>query len=232
MGAIASGAGAVLGGSGGIGEIGDTLEGKDESKATSGSEQTFTSGFSTDQLVLDPLAITRIIEEVLGGTQGLAAIFGGEQQAGIFDSSVAAQAAGDLSAKLVGELAKLTGQRITTKDEGEGKVFSEATNVTSVGLVEKLLGFKQPNVLEATLPPHGLKDVFDTAVDGPKAPTGPSVPGQFLDIAGIKGGVQPIDPADQLIESSTPVALDPLINKPADQQINRIDLSELKPVRR
>lgn len=71
----------------------------------------------TSQLELDQTAIDKIVQDVLGGGNGLANIFGGEQTAGIFNSSVAAQASGDLAANLVGELAKLTGKTVTTGTE-------------------------------------------------------------------------------------------------------------------
>ncbi len=83
-------------------------------------EETVKSGTRTSQLELDDAAIKKIIEDVLGSESGLASIFGGEQTAGIFDSSVAAQASGDLAANLVGELAKLTGKTTEAFDE-EGR---------------------------------------------------------------------------------------------------------------
>jgi hypothetical protein len=74
------------------------------------------SGTRTSQLELDQEAISKIIDDVLGGTSGLASIFGGEQNAGIFDSTVAAQASGDLAANIVGELAKITGKTVETSE--------------------------------------------------------------------------------------------------------------------
>jgi hypothetical protein len=71
----------------------------------------------TERLKIDEAAIQKIIQDVLGGAEGLASIFAGEQTAGIFDSSVAAQAAGDLAAKLTGEIAKLTAEKETTQEE-------------------------------------------------------------------------------------------------------------------
>ena len=86
--------------------------------ATSTTEATRT-GATSERLILDQAAITRIIEETLGSAEGLASIFGGEQNAGIFNSSVSAQAAGDLAAKLVGELAKLTAEKVGTTTQAE-----------------------------------------------------------------------------------------------------------------
>jgi len=73
-------------------------------------------GTESEQLQLDPAAIQQIIEDVLSGPQGLASIFGGEQSSGLYNSSVSAQAAGDLASKLVGELAKITGKNVKTLD--------------------------------------------------------------------------------------------------------------------
>lgn len=86
-------------------------------KSSSGTERRTGIGIQTEQLKLDEAAIQKIIEDVLGGPQGLASIFQGEQTAGIFDSTVAAQAAGDLAANLVGEIAKLTGVREIRREE-------------------------------------------------------------------------------------------------------------------
>lgn len=99
--------------------------GKGESSAkTSGTtesgrlEETI-SGLTTSssQLKLDEAGVQRIIEDILSGPGGLASIFQGEQTAGIFNSTVSAQAAGDLSAKLAGEIAKITGETVTSEQE-------------------------------------------------------------------------------------------------------------------
>ena len=109
----------------GLIDIGTSLFGG-KSK-TSGSGTTKSSGKQTEQLVLDDDAIAKIIQDVLGGANGLASIFGGEQTAGIFNSSVAAQAAGDLASNLVGELAKITGKREVTQ-ESTSEQTSNTTN--------------------------------------------------------------------------------------------------------
>jgi len=86
---------------------------------------------------LDQAAIDKIIQDVLGGADGLASIFGGEHSSGIYNSSVAAQAAGDLASKLVGEIATLTAKRITTSGEAgkqldqKGNIVTQTQNTTS-----------------------------------------------------------------------------------------------------
>lgn len=112
-------------------DIGVKGEGESSTSGTRGKETTKGSkrGRQESQLELDQAAIEKIISDVLGSESGLASIFGGEQSAGIFDSSVAAQASGDLAANLVGELAKITGKQVTTGEElfDEHKRFKERT---------------------------------------------------------------------------------------------------------
>jgi len=135
---MAAGIGSILGaiggsggggGGGGFGGFVDSIFGKDSLKTMEANQATKKQGLTTDssdkvvsgaqseQLKLDQAAIEKLISDVLSGPGGLAEIFAGEQNAGIFNSSAAAQAAGDLSAKLVGELAKITGEKVTSRAE-------------------------------------------------------------------------------------------------------------------
>jgi hypothetical protein len=91
------------------------------------------SNFDTEQLLLDPAAIQQIIRDVLGGADGLASIFAGEQSAGLYNSSVAAQAAGDLTAKLTGELAKITGKNVKQGVSSERTGTFESLNQAQRG---------------------------------------------------------------------------------------------------
>jgi len=88
--------------------------GSSGSQSTSGT--TINKGTTTQRLNISQEAVEKIIADVLGGADGLAAIFAGQNASGIFDSSVAAQAAGDLTSKLVGEIAKLTAEQETEID--------------------------------------------------------------------------------------------------------------------
>lgn len=90
------------------GKAKSSVESKTTNEVEKESQQS--RGFRTEQLVLEQEAIDKIVQDVLGGADGLASIFAGEQTAGIFNSSVSAQAAGDLAASLVGEIAKITGR--------------------------------------------------------------------------------------------------------------------------
>ncbi len=96
-----------------------------------------------ERLRLDPFAVKKIIQDVLGGAEGLASIFQGEQTAGIFDSSVAAQASGDLAAKLVGELTKLTAEKeliavgSTKEAEETGGETTEVSDVRTTGTAKQ-----------------------------------------------------------------------------------------------
>lgn len=68
-------------------------------------------------LEIDEEGIQRMIQDILGGTEGLASIFSGEQATGLYSSSAAAGEAGNLLAQLGGELAKITGKQIATGEE-------------------------------------------------------------------------------------------------------------------
>lgn len=72
-----------------------------------------------ERLQIDETGITKMITDVLESNQGLAQIFSGEQTAGVFNSTVATQQAGELAARIAGELAKVTGERIITEDESQ-----------------------------------------------------------------------------------------------------------------
>lgn len=88
-----------------------SIGGKTSAKTTGENKVAKQKGKTTEKLNLNQDAINKIIEDLLGGTDGLASIFSGEQTAGIFDSTVAAQQAGNFTADVVGELAKLTAER-------------------------------------------------------------------------------------------------------------------------
>jgi hypothetical protein len=106
----------IIGGVGGIFGTSDEQSGNTVANAT---------GEQRKKLELDQEAITKIIDDLLSTPDGLAAIFAGEQNAGVFNSSVAAQAAGDLSANIVGELAKLTATEVTTTEQAQSQSTSQ-----------------------------------------------------------------------------------------------------------
>ena len=89
---------------------GSNVDGESSTRGTSTTSQ---------QLEIDQEGIDKIIADVLGGADGLASIFAGEQNAGIFNSSTSAQAAGDLATKLAGEIAKITAKTTSTTDQEE-----------------------------------------------------------------------------------------------------------------
>jgi hypothetical protein len=76
-----------------------------------------TTGSTKEKLNISDEAVKKIIADVLGGAGGLAEIFSGEQNAGIFNASATAQAAGDLASKLVGEIAALTAEKETSQSQ-------------------------------------------------------------------------------------------------------------------
>ena len=75
--------------------FGGSTEGKKEKSVTKEATLQERSGTRVEQLQLEQAAIDKIVQDVLGGANGLKDIFGGEQTVGLFDSSVAAQASAD-----------------------------------------------------------------------------------------------------------------------------------------
>lgn len=91
---------------------------KDKSKSSSASDSTGTrTGVQGTRLALSQAGIDKLIQDVLGQADGLASIFAGEQSSGLYNSTAANQAAGDLAVKIAGELAKLTATTVTTQEE-------------------------------------------------------------------------------------------------------------------
>ena len=132
-------AGANLGKS--IIDIGTGLFGSGGQVSGSGTTDVTSEVKRTERLNLDQAAVEQIIADVLGGADGLASIFAGEQSAGIFNASASAQAAGDLASKLVGELAKLTAEKETT-EAGTQKTKSSSFQATEEeGLLDSIGGF-------------------------------------------------------------------------------------------
>lgn len=91
------------------GVLGDLFGSAGKTKGT-----TTTEGEERSRLEISDEAVAKIMEDLLSEAGGLKDIFSGEQTAGIFDSSVAAQAAGDFAAQVVGEIAKLRAEQVTT----------------------------------------------------------------------------------------------------------------------
>ena len=92
-----------------------------QSTQTSGftSAAVSNKGTQTSQKKLDQVAIDKIISDVLGSDQGLAALAQGENISGSFGSTAKSQLAQDLVVKLVGEIANITAPTITTTDQAQ-----------------------------------------------------------------------------------------------------------------
>ena len=108
------------------------------SRFNQGSTTSTAKGESSKKLELDEEAISKIIQDVLGGAEGLASIFGGEQASGLFNSSVSAQASGDIASKLVGELAKLTAKEVSSDSQsGEQVVDTRQVDISNTSQTSK-----------------------------------------------------------------------------------------------
>jgi hypothetical protein len=146
VGDIGEAAGGFGQGLAGLGDFGTTLFGQDTEVSGSGTTR--------QRLNIDEAGVLRLVEGILGGTQGLASIFSEEQVAGLFDSSVAAQASGDLLAKVAGEVAKLKAEQITTT--------TETQTTEEEGLIEDPLKKLGANTEKAILGPLNVtKKILD-----------------------------------------------------------------------
>lgn len=110
---------------------GASTESVDFSETGEETRTSVTTGSS--QLKLEQEGIDRIIENILSGPEGLAAIFQGEQTAGIFGSTVSAQAAGNLVANIVGEIAKITGETVTSETTDDILSFTKKKKGRTTG---------------------------------------------------------------------------------------------------
>tara|TARA_R110002167_G_scaffold366375_1_gene595573 strand:+ start:32981 stop:33448 length:468 start_codon:yes stop_codon:yes gene_type:complete len=120
--------------------VGTSLVGTDSRTKGSTTGNTITK--QSQRTEIDQEGIDKIIADVLGGADGLASIFAGEQSAGIYNSSTSAQAAGDLATKLAGEIAKITASNVTDSEidtEGTSKSKNEEDGLMD-GLTKGLGG--------------------------------------------------------------------------------------------
>ena len=131
----------------------ETLFGSETSGSSSGTAKSVSeataeiSGEARDRLEISDEAIDKIVSDILSGPEGLASIFAGEQAAGVFNTSVAAQAAGDLTAKITGEIAKLRAERVQTEKREQTQTQTveqeqaTQTKQKKKGLLNKIFGF-------------------------------------------------------------------------------------------
>jgi len=116
-----------------VGAAGDLFGGASSSRGNVNSEQTSTttlSGVASDFLEISDEAIDKIIADILSSESGLGAIFNEENAAGIFNGSVAKQAAGNLIAEVTGEIAKLRAKRVQTQDQDQTTEASGSQQTT------------------------------------------------------------------------------------------------------
>ena len=127
-----------------IGSLGESIFGSDKEKSSFGTENVDRfaeiSKTGSSQLKLDPKAIQKIIRDVFGAEGGLADIFGEEQTAGIFNSSVVKGQVRNLTSDIIGELAKITGETVTAEDQTESEqqrtVSTNQESESTAGLLE------------------------------------------------------------------------------------------------
>jgi len=142
-------------------DISTGLFGDDSSTAQTGTKSEQRNLTATEQLKVDKEGILRLIENILSDTGGLADIFGAEQNAGVFKGSTAKQGTENLLAKIAGELALLTGEKVSTDT---GTVTGESTSSTDTSS-EGILGQVGKGLKNVTVEPisavlGGIKNLF------------------------------------------------------------------------
>ena len=113
---------------------------------TNAATKSATKGTTTKGLDISDMAVAKIRNDMLAETGGLADIFAKEGASGLHNSTVGKQAAGDLSSKIVGEIAKLRAKEVTSVDEetDSNSVSNTHTNVDenvdNKGQLERVFG--------------------------------------------------------------------------------------------
>lgn len=138
----AGGSGAGGGGGGGsfstsFRDISEGIFGKD----VAGTEQT--EGTTRETFKVDEAGVLKYIEDILSGTGGLADIFAAEGEAGIYESSVAKSGTEDLLTKIAGEIAKLTGTKVTETEGTATKAQEEEGLAGNLRGIEKKIPIVQ-----------------------------------------------------------------------------------------
>jgi len=137
---MSTGAGGGMGGSFNFNtsftDINEGIFGKDTQRVESGTIAD--AGTTKERFELNTEGVLALVEDVLTSEQGLASIFSGEKATGLYDTSVARQEAGDLIGQIAGELAKLTGTKVTEVDKKSTKGVTTANE--QEGLFDQVFG--------------------------------------------------------------------------------------------
>ena len=125
---------------GALGDLFGTSQSGKQSASESGTSKT------TEKYTFSQDALDKIIKDVLSSEGGLADIFNEENISGLYDSTVAKDATGNLVAKIIGEVAKLQATKTTdtvskTKSSGKTKAGSDGLLDGVLGSVGKVFGF-------------------------------------------------------------------------------------------
>ena len=101
---------------------------------------------SSEKLNIDKIGLLKMIDDALKGVGGLTEIFSAEAKSGLFDGSTAKQGTEDLIAKIAGELAKVTGEKVTSGRQDQSTITREnqksnsSQESKSPGIVEQIFG--------------------------------------------------------------------------------------------
>ena len=119
-------------------DINTGLFGTDTSISGSSSGTEKTDVTQIEKLNIDEEGLLRLIDKSLEGIGGLASIFGGEAGAGLFGSSSAKLQTEDLLAKIAGELALITGEKVATNVGTKESTSTSSQSSESSGIIDSV----------------------------------------------------------------------------------------------
>ncbi|MGL4567453.1 MAG: hypothetical protein ACRCU6_02860, partial [Fusobacteriaceae bacterium] len=106
-----------------------------EAGASSRTEKSSGTGRETSKLNITQEGLNKIMQDVLGQADGLAQLVQGQNSAGLFGSSTNTLLAQQFTTNLAGELAKLTGETVTFKEQQTNSKANEKSAKGKAGTV-------------------------------------------------------------------------------------------------
>jgi hypothetical protein len=136
-------------------------------------------GETTQKTTLDADAVTAMLNSILGGNQGLAAVSGGQKSAGLYNSSVNTQLTNDLLARAAAAVAEKQSTTTTTK----APTTQTQQTAGQLDLGKTLLTGAATYLGNKVIKKSGIGDAVDKSVDSASRSIG-----EVLGVGGGSGG--------------------------------------------
>lgn len=150
--------------------------------------KTETGGTTTQQTIIDPAAAQNLINTILGGTSGLAAVSSGQKGAGLYNSSTNQLLVNDLLSRTAGEVAARGAPTVVTRPD------VRTTQQAPLGIGSSLLTTGALVLGNKVLKSSGITDKMDKGIDDfVKSIFGPSETAGSLDFSGGFGNTSGVD---------------------------------------